>query len=345
VKFIPVIGKDKKPLMPTIPSRARRWIKEGKATPFWKKGIFCVRLNKELSNEKLQKVVVGIDPGSRREAFTIKSKSHTYANILSDAVYWVKHNLDTRRMMRRTRRRRKTPCRKPRFNNKPKKVFLSPSTKARWDIKLRVCKWIIGIYPITDFIVEDIKAKTKGKKKWDCIFSPLQVGKTWFYKELERLGNLSLKRGYETKALRDKLDLEKSSDKKAEIFESHNIDSWVLANEIEQGHEAPDNKELLRLVPLRNYRRQLHMFQPSKRNMRRRVGGTISLGLKRGSIGKHMNYGLVFIGGYCRNRISLHEPRAHKRISQSAKLEDIHILTNNSWRIIDLGEKDGYYRL
>ncbi|ELR99119.1 RRXRR domain-containing protein, partial [Gloeocapsa sp. PCC 73106] len=28
---VPVISKDNQPLMPTKPSRARRWIKEGKA--------------------------------------------------------------------------------------------------------------------------------------------------------------------------------------------------------------------------------------------------------------------------------------------------------------------------
>ena len=43
--MVPVVSKTGEPLMPTKPSRARRWIKAGKATPFWKKGIFCVRLN------------------------------------------------------------------------------------------------------------------------------------------------------------------------------------------------------------------------------------------------------------------------------------------------------------
>lgn len=43
--FVPVVDSDGRPLMPTIPSRARRWIRSGKATPFWKRGLFCVRLN------------------------------------------------------------------------------------------------------------------------------------------------------------------------------------------------------------------------------------------------------------------------------------------------------------
>ena len=82
--FIPVVDKDQKPLMPTIPSRARRWIKTGRATPFWKKGIFCIRLNEEPSGRKTQDIAVGIDPGSKKEAFTVKSEAHTYLNIQTD---------------------------------------------------------------------------------------------------------------------------------------------------------------------------------------------------------------------------------------------------------------------
>ena len=334
MKFIPVVNKDRKPLMPTIPSRARRWIKQGKATPFWKKGIFCIRLNVESSSEEVQKIAVGIDPGSKREAFTVKSKSHTYLNILSDAVFWVVKALKTKREMRRTRRNKKTPCRQPRFNNKFRKVFLPPSTKARWDVKLRICKILSKIFPISDFVVEDIKARTlKGKRRWNASFSPLEVGKTWFYNEMKNLGNLSLRKGYDTKKLRDKFGLEKSSNKKAEIFEAHNVDSWVLANDIVEGHTEPDNKEIFRLIPLRFHRRQLHMLQPEKGGKRKRYGGTISLGFKRGSIVKHSRYGLTYIGGYSESkRITLHSIEIGKRICRTAKPEDIKILTNSSWR-------------
>ncbi|MGY2793833.1 hypothetical protein ACVWVQ_000889 [Thermostichus sp. MS-CIW-36] len=38
--FVPVVDHNQNPLMPTTPSRARRWIKTGKATPFWKRGVF-----------------------------------------------------------------------------------------------------------------------------------------------------------------------------------------------------------------------------------------------------------------------------------------------------------------
>jgi hypothetical protein len=272
--FVPVIDKNRRPLMPTTPSRARRWIKSGKATPFWNKGIFCVRLNVEPSNNVLEPIAIGIDPGSKKEAFTVKSESHTYPDAIgTDAVTWVKDAIKTRREMRRGRRFRKTPYRKSRFNRA--KGGLVPSTKARWQWKLRICWWLSKIFPITDFVVEDIAATTKkGKRRWNVAsphwrdrrgdsFSPLEVGKKWFYAELEKLGNAHTLNGYETKEERDRYGLKKSSNKLSNDFSAHCVDSWVLANWFVGGHIQPDNKDILLATPLRFYRRQLHALQPS----------------------------------------------------------------------------------
>ena len=65
--FVPVVDRQQRPLMPTTPARARRWIKTAKATAFWKGGIFCVRLNIEPAARELQPIAVGIDPGSKKE--------------------------------------------------------------------------------------------------------------------------------------------------------------------------------------------------------------------------------------------------------------------------------------
>lgn len=69
--FVPVVDQQNQPLVPTTSARARRWIESGKATPFWKRGVFCVRLNAEPSAREAQPI--GIDPGSKREGFTVKS--------------------------------------------------------------------------------------------------------------------------------------------------------------------------------------------------------------------------------------------------------------------------------
>jgi hypothetical protein len=327
--FIPVIDKNQKPLMPTTPSRVRRWIKARKATPFWKKGIFCVRLNVDSSDNILEPMVCGIDPGSKKEAFTVKSESHTYLNIQADAVTWVKDAVKTRREMRKGRRFRKTPCRKPRFNRAY--GSLSPSTKARWQWKLRIAKWLSQMFPIAQFVVEEIKARTKGKRKWDVSFSPLEVGKKWFYRELEQIAPVELKMGWETKELRVAHGLSKESDKTSGRFSAHCVDSWVLANWFVGGHTQPDNEKILFVIPMQFHRRQLHALQ-AKGGIRRLYGGTRSMGFKRGSLVKHPKYGVCYVGGASNGFISLHSLASGKRLTQNAKPQECKHLTYASFR-------------
>lgn len=328
--------------MPTTSSRARRWIESGKATPFWKKGIFCVRLNVEPSNRNHQPIAVGIDPGSKREGFTVKSKAHTYLNVQTHAVDWVKDHVEVRRNMRRARRFRKTPCRQNRKNRLVNKQKLPPSTKARWQWKLRICKWLSQIFPITCFVVEDIKAKTwKGGHKWNVMFSPLEVGKQWFYSELRSDANLEIKAGNDTYGLRNELGLKKSKNKLSHKFEAHCVDSWVLANWYVGGHIKPDNTALVEVIPLEFHRRQLHRLQHASGHIRSRYGGTLSAGFKRGSIVKHPKFGFCYVGGWQesptkknleRKTVSLHSLETGKRITQNALPTEVKFLSYNSWR-------------
>lgn len=327
---VPVVDRTGKPLMPTTPSRARRWIKDGEATPFFKRGIFCVRLNREPSQQARQEIAVGIDPGSKKEGFTVKSESHTYLNAQADAVQHVKDAVEIRRNMRRSRRFRKTPCRKNRQNRG--RGCLAPSTKARWQWKLRIVEQLLKVFPITDFVVEDIKAKTLGKRKWDASFSPLEVGKEWFYSELRQLGVVHLKEGWETKELRDAAGLKKSKSKMSEIFEAHCVDSWVLANWWVGGHVWPDNTSMWCISPIRLHRRQLHMLQFAKNGLRKSYGGTRSCGMKRGSLVDHSKWGLTYVGGTMSGKISLHSIENGKRLTQSAEPSELKFKTYNAWR-------------
>lgn len=335
--FVPVVNKNNQPLMPTIPSRARRWIKSGKATPFWKKGVFCVRLNVDPSDNKVQKVAVGIDPGSKREAYTVKSETHTYLNILSETENWIKKSLEVRRNSRRARRFRNCRRRECRFNNRHKSK-IPPSTKARWALKLRICNNLRKIFPITDYAIEDIKAKAKKNKgRWNIIFSPLEIGKKWFYSEISKFGNLTTKQGYETKQLRDSLNLPKLKDKLSDNFYAHNVDSWVLANSIVGKYNTPDNEDMLKLIPLQFHRRQLHSFQPRIGGERRLYGGTMSLGFKRGSLVKHKKYNIAYVGGFSeKTGISLHRLLDNERICRTAKRKDIKFLSYNNYRYYNL---------
>ena len=331
--FVPVIDQDQQPLMPTTPSRAKRWIKSGKASHFWKGGIFCIRLTVEPSAREIQPIAVGIDPGSKREGYSVISATHTYLNIQAEARDGVKDAEKGSTRMRRTRRSRNTPCRQPRQNRKQSQRKLPPSTRARWQWKRRVAYFLCQIFPVSVFVVEDVAALTKkGQRRWNTSFSPLEVGKQWFYEEIRKLAPLHIMRGYETKALRDQLGFKKTSKKLSEVWEAHCVDAWVLAHSAIGGSMTPDNRRLVCIAPLNWHHRQLQRFEPGKGGKRRPYGGTLSMGIKRGTLVKHPKWGTAYVGGTMDGKISLHDPSTGKRLTQSAKVADCRLMKLVRWR-------------
>lgn len=332
-QYVPVLDKDKKAMMPCHPARARELMKIGEAKPYWSNGIFCIILQREPSSYDFQEVAIGIDSGSKMEAYTIQSEANTLLNIQCKAITDVKDKVEARKNMRRGRRNRKCPYRANRSNRASlKKGRIPPSTKARWGLKLRMIQWLKKLYPISHIVVEDIKAYSKkGQKRWNRSFSPLEVGKSWFYKEVKKLGELTTFQGYETKEMRDKRCLNKSKDKLSVRFDTHCVDSFCLAAETIGG--TLTNKKILFLQPLRFFRRQLHAFQFAKGGKRRNYGGTRSMGISRGTLVKHSKWGFCLVGGNSKNRISLHNMFDFKRLCQNAKPEECKILTNFRWTV------------
>lgn len=333
MQYVPVLSSTGERLMPCHAARARELVRKGRAVRRFDRGLFYIQLvDRETGNT--QPIAVGVDPGSKKEAFTVKSEAHTFLNIQADAVTWVKEAEETSTQMRRARRYRKTPYRQMRTNRNQGQFCLPPSTRARWGWKLRVCSWLARYYPIETFVIEDIQAVTKpDKQRWNRSFSPLEVGKPWFYEQLQALGRVELLKGYETAEERNRLGLKKSSVKLSDAFNAHCIDSWVLANVWVGGHVAPDNTAMLYLVPLRFHRRQLHRLQAEKGGIRKPYGGTVSLGFKRGAWVKHPRYGVCYVGGNLNGRLSLHKLQDGKRLCQNAKPGDCQFLTLSSWRI------------
>nr|MDO8098918.1 RRXRR domain-containing protein [Candidatus Njordarchaeota archaeon] len=329
---VPVVDSEGTPLMPCTPVKAGLLIREGKAKPRWSKiGLFYVRLNyrQKPSNQVL---AVGIDPGSRFERFSVVGTRDTVLNIMCEAVDWVKKALEQRRNMRKARRYRKIRRRACRRDNRHQKR-IPPSTKARWDVKARVVGRLREIVPTAWAVVEDVRAETRrAQKHWNSNFSPLEVGKTYFYDKLTEMGlRTILKSGAETQELRSKFDLKKGNEKSGRVFESHCIDSWCLAASV-SGAEIPSTRSLHYMVPLRWHRRQLRRFEAGRGGITRRYGGTISLGLKKGTLVNHRKYGLCYIGGNLKNGFSLHSPKTGNRLTQNAKREDFETLTRISFR-------------
>jgi hypothetical protein len=319
--------------MPCHAARARELVRKGRAVRRYDRGLFYLRLTDRAVGDT-QPIAVGIDPGSKKEAFTLKSAAHTYLNLQADAVTWVEEAEKTSTTMRRVRRYRKTPFRPLRTNRRQGQWRLPPSTRARWGWKMRLAAWVARYYPISVFMVEDVQATTKpGQRRWNRSFSPLEVGKQWFYAALGRLAQVETIKGYETAEARSALGLKKSKSKLSDNFSAHCVDSWVLANVWTGGHSAPDNLEILYLIPLRFHRRQLHRFEAEQGGQRKPYGSTLSMGFKRGSWVKHPKYGVCYIGGHLKGRLSLHSLQDGKRLCQNARPEDCQLLTRASWRI------------
>jgi len=334
MRYVAVISSTDKPLMPCHPARARELMRKRRAVKRFNRGACSIRLLDRADGET-QEIAAGVDPGSKKEAITLKSESHTYLNIQMGAKDWVKKKMETRRNMRTARRFRKTPYRKCRRNRGQlkNKDRIPRSTRARWNWKLQVLRWLCKLYPIQTFVVEDIKAKTRpGQRRWNASFSPLEVGKQWFYSELRQMGHLETKEGWETAEERDKLGLKKIKSKLSDSWNAHCVDSWVLANWWTGGHTKPDNQEMLLIAPLNFFRRQLHKLQPGKNGVRIRFGGTISEGFKRGSWVLHSTLGLSYVGGNRKGRISLHSMETGGRLTQRAKPEDCIFLARCGWR-------------
>jgi hypothetical protein len=327
--------------MPCTPAKARHLFKSGKAKPKRNKlGIFYVQLTYEQEPDN-QPLVIGVDPGSKFEGYSVVGRKETILNLMVEAPNHVKDAVKTRRTMRRARRYRK--WRRPkRFNNRlNNKKRIPPSTRSRWEAKVRVITQLLKILPLTDVMVEDVCAETRrGKRrKWNGSFSPIQVGKEHLYKLLWKMGlTLHLYRGHQTKELREKYGLKKTKSKSKQDFSSHAVDGWVMAASI-SGAEKPTCTRLWYIVGARLHRRQIHRLEASKGGERKPYGTTRSLGLKRGTIVKHPTYGLCAVGGFDRKKrtISLHAYRTNKRLTQAAKVKDCRVLTwvaFRSWLVV-----------
>ena len=331
---VPVVDSRGIPPMPCTAVRARLLIKRGKARPKWSKlSVFYVQLCYSVE-PKNQLIAVGQDPGSEFEGLSVVGTKYTVLNVMSETVDWVKDVVKQRRQMRRARRYRKTRRRAKRFDNRRRpNGWIPPSTKARWDVKLRIVRHLAKVTPISHVVLEEDKAITKReKRKWNENFSPIQNGGNHYLSEARKTcADVSTIEAHTLPRLREKYGLSKSGDKAERSFHSHCVDAWCMAASI-TGAENPTDTSIHYTIPLRFHRRQLHRLEPGKGGTRKRYGGTISLGLKKGTLVKHVKHSLCYVGGNLRNRLSLHNPKTGRRITQNAKRSDFKILTRIAFR-------------
>jgi N6-L-threonylcarbamoyladenine synthase len=148
-----VLNKNKEPLMPCKPAKARKLLKMNKAKVIQKKP-FTIQLLYGSSGYK-QEISLGVDTGSKFIGLSATTeKKELYASTVELRNDIVKLNSD-RKQYRKNRRSRNTRYRKPRFNNRKKgKNWISPSIKHKIDTHLKSIDNVYKILPISKLIVE-----------------------------------------------------------------------------------------------------------------------------------------------------------------------------------------------
>jgi hypothetical protein len=290
---VPVLSKRGLPLMPTKPSRARRWLKEGKARIVHNDlGIFQIQLTK-YALEETQPIVVGVDPGKLYTGIGVQSAKFTlWLAHLQLPFKTVKDRMEQRAMMRRSRRGRRInrSCafkfrahRQKRFDNR-KSRKVPPSIRANRDLEWRILDELTLIFPFETVAYEVIKARG------DKGFSPVMVGQVWQLERLEAFGEVKQVQGWETAQIRTQLGLEKQKHSKGDaIPATHAVDGIALAcsafiNYGITSHSGrgwrgdvtitPAPFATIRRPPVS--RRQLHLMVPAKGGVRRKYGGTVT---------------------------------------------------------------------
>jgi hypothetical protein len=183
----------------------------------------------------------------------------------------VHKKMDTRWNLRRARRHRSTR-RRPWRPRSLGSNWIAPSQLAKVLFRLAIVRELCRLFPVKHFIVEDVKFDHYNKR-WGKYFSTAEIGKTYYYTELCKLGTLSLVEGWQTKIWREEAGLKKTSQKDAIKHESHANDAAAML----YGLAGCIPNERVSFYVLRRpefVRRSLHRQTFQKGGIRPSFGGT-----------------------------------------------------------------------
>jgi hypothetical protein len=261
---VPVQNPDGSPSMPTKPSRARRWVRDGKAVGKWSDaGIYYIQLVSEPLGREVQLIVIGLDPGKSYSGIAVQSAHFTlYMAHLVLPFQRVKERLGAavikngkviknvrgRALQRRARRGRRLnrkvafkfrAHRQKRFSNRNQKK-IAPSIKASRLMEIRIVKELSKIFPVSSIVYEVVKAdvdRTSGRKGAESGkgFSPVMVGQYWAIEQLSSIAPVKKLHGWQkdgngTSQIRTQLGLIKDKQNKANATpETHAVDGIALA--------------------------------------------------------------------------------------------------------------------
>lgn len=148
-----VLDKNRQPLMPCHPARARELLNRGKAAVY--RRVPFTLILKARAGGDAQLLCLKLDPGSKTTglAMTLHRQGRDtviWAGELNHRGKSIRASLDARRALRRGRRNRKTRYRAKRFLNRTKPAgWLAPSLQHRVDTTLSWVKRLTRLAPVT----------------------------------------------------------------------------------------------------------------------------------------------------------------------------------------------------
>jgi hypothetical protein len=281
-----VLGYDGRPLTPCKPVKARKLLEGGVAKTVWNKfGEMGIQLLVE-TRKFTPKTPLGCDLGTKFEGYSVISGKENVLNVmlkLPDKKKLIK-KLEERRRLRRTRRFRNCRRRECRFDNQGRIGFIAPSQIQIINSRLKCISELFLCYPIDVVALEDVCFNHRDKR-WGKNFSTMEIGKKMLYDYLRTkvgVGNLILFNGYDTQGFREKNGLHKCKDKSSKEFDTHCVDSYVIANELSP---ATPNKNLVYVDDnYRAIRRKLHDTQPAKGGVRAKFSSGKFKGITKGCV-------------------------------------------------------------
>jgi 5-methylcytosine-specific restriction endonuclease McrA len=186
-----VLDKNKQPLMPCHPARARELLKKGKAAVF-RRYPFTIIL-KDREGGVVQPLQTKIDPGSKTTGIALvgdftRGKQVIWGAEIHHRGEMVKKALKDRRAIRRSRRNRKTRYRKSRFKNRKRSEgWLPPSLMSRVENILTWVRRIRRFAPITGLSLELVRFDTQKLQNPEISGIQYQRGELWGYEVKEYL--------------------------------------------------------------------------------------------------------------------------------------------------------------
>jgi 5-methylcytosine-specific restriction endonuclease McrA len=156
--FVFVLDTNFQPLNPVPPGQARRLLK-AKQAAVYRRYPFTIILKYAVPSPDTEPHQLKIDPGSKTTGLAIvQGEKVIWGAELTHRGQQIKNDLESRRVIRRSRRNRKTRYRKPRFLNRTRqKDWLAPSLNSRVENILTWVNRITRYVPITGISQELVK--------------------------------------------------------------------------------------------------------------------------------------------------------------------------------------------